>query len=300
MHGEETGFFVRDRRHPERMRGLVAHAAHRRPQYGILGAHGFELRVFDALAARHAQQHGAQVRAQVGAEGGKPGQLHTGLALHAADQQGGELADAQLLRVVPVLLAQGGVQIMVEIGGLARGQAHAQRALERDLQRGGVAPGFAARAVGFQTAAAHLPREQGQMQHERDKCAVAEHKPAAALEPLQHTGDRLHVFPVEQAERRAVLPALGELFPVHLGQLRAQADAHGAAQVFRRAVQPDAHARAPFDRYPAREQPFACRIEVVCERVLGNIQLFRQPLRFDRLARRKQQGEQAVDALVFG
>ena len=43
-------------------------------------------------------------------------------------------------------------------------------------------------------------------------------------------------------------------------QLRAQADAHSAPQVFRRAFQPDAHTCAPFDCYPACEQPFAGRI----------------------------------------
>ena len=300
VHGEKAGFFIRDGRQTECVCRLVAHAAHRSPQISILGAHRLKLRVVDALAARHAQQHGAQVRAQVGAEGGKTSQFYAGLALHAADEQGGKLADAQFLRVVPVLFARGGQQIVLEIDRLVRRQADAERALKRDEQGGRVPPSGGARPCRRQAAAAHLTGQQCQMQHEREKGTVAEHKAAAAFKALQHAGDRLHVLAVEQLECAAVLRLAQKLFPVHLGQLRPQAHAHGAPQVFRRAFQPHADARAPHNRHPAGEQPCAGGIQVSRERVLGDAELFRQPAGLDRLACGKQQGEQPVDALGLG
>ena len=157
---------------------------------------------------------------QVGTEGGKAGQCHAGFALHPLDEQGGQLADLKLLRIVPVLFARGSLQIPLQIGRFARRQAHTQRALNREQQRRRIPPCGVTRPFGRQRAAAHLPGKQRQVQHERNERAVAEHKAPAALKALQHTRNGLHILPVEQVERRAALTAFKELLPVHLGQLR--------------------------------------------------------------------------------
>ena len=241
-----------------------------------------------------------QVRAQIGSEGRKSGQLHPGFSLHPADKQGGELTDAQLLRVVPILFAGHSLQVVFQICRLPSRQAHAQSSFQRDKQRGRLTPCGTTRPLSPQASAAHLPRQQRQMQHKRDECAVAEHKTAAALKCLQNRTDCLQIVAVQQIQGRPGLPAVQKLLPIHLSQLRTQPDAHCPPQIFRRAFHPDAYARAPLDRRAARTQPLVRRAQVAQERVLRNIQLFSEPLCFDRLRRRKQQDEQPVNPLGLG
>ena len=156
------------------------------------------------------------------------------------------------MRVVPILFAGHSLQVVFQICRLPSRQAHAQSSFQRDKQRGRLTPCGTTRPLSPQASAAHLSRQQRQMQHKGDECAVAEHKTAAALKCLQNRTDCLQIVAVQQIQGRPGLPAVQKLLPIHLSQLRTQPDAHCPPQIFRRAFHPDAYARAPLDRRAAR------------------------------------------------